>query len=91
MQYLDQNEYVRRIKLVKALLAQRPKLKAEIGTEDREVLADYYFAGRSADGVDLTEYRSHRLQRRTTVELEADKAFERLMAKAGLPENLPLR
>jgi hypothetical protein len=86
MEYTDQNEYQRRIEVLHEIAGQHPDLLRTLRDEDRQVL-DEYFEG-AARAASPTEYRRELLKRHPTIELQANKAYERFLAEAGLPETL---
>jgi hypothetical protein len=88
MQYIDINQYRRTISLIDEILAQHPKFFDQLNPTERDMLSQYYFAGRSVDVDDIEEYRTKLIQRSPEIELVANKAFDRLLAVAGVPETV---
>lgn len=86
MQYNDQNEYLRRAALIEQLANQHPETMRALSDSERSVLEDYYLAARTAP--DATEFRRFLLKQNAKIERVADKAYERLLALAGVSEML---
>ena len=87
MEYRDQNEYTHRVDVIHEIAIQHPKLLKALTVEDRESLEAYFLdAWRQKD---RAEYRRHLIKETPTIELAANKAYERFLAEAGLPETLP--
>ncbi len=87
MEYRDQNEYERRIEIIHEIATQHPELLKSITAEDREQLQKYFLDARKQPK--RTEYRHNLIKETPTIELSANKAYERFLAEAGLPETLP--
>ncbi len=87
MEYSSQGDYERRIAIVHEITTQHPKLMRALTDHDRELLERYFLA--AWDKKDRAGYRNRLLKRQPTIELQANKAYERFLAEAGLPETLP--
>ena len=89
MEYTDPNEYQRRIQVLREIENQHPQLLHALRPRDRGVLEAYFRAAAAAP--DAEEYRRDLIKRQPRIELQANKAYERVLAEAGLPETLPRR
>jgi hypothetical protein len=89
MQYTDQNEYHRRIDILREVMDRHPDLVRTLSDANRGVLQDYFLSAAQADDPD--SYRVEILKKHPNLERQANKAYERFLAEAGLPETLPQR
>ena len=89
MEYTDQNEYERRIGVIADITRRHPGLLQAVMGRDRSVLERYFLSAATAP--DRAEYRAEQIKRDPTLELRANRAYERFLAEAGLPEALPYR
>jgi len=88
MEYQDNNEYQRRVDVVGEIVAQHPELLKAMTASDRELLEQYFLDAQSM--ANMAEYRVGILKDNPDLELQANKAYERFLAEAGIPEMLDL-
>ena len=90
MQYTDTNEYLRRILMLKEVMRLHPAVMVAVTDSDRQVLQRYFLGGSEVE--DATEYRRQVIKSDHKIEIQANKAYERFMAEAGMSEALlPVR
>lgn len=90
MQYTDTNEYLRRILVLKEVVQLHPEIIDAVTEGDRVMLQRYFLGAAAAD--DVTEYRRQVIKSDPKIEIQANKAYERFMAEAGMSETLlPVR
>jgi hypothetical protein len=86
MQYTDYNDYERRIKLIREVAGFHPELMGALPDGDRGLLETYFLdCGRAPD---LAEYRRRLIKRHPNIERQANRAYERFLVEAGMPEML---
>jgi hypothetical protein len=86
MNYTDQNEYHRRINVLQEVMTQHPELMKTLSEADRASIKEYFLD--AAASADAHEYRVNLLKAQPMLEIRANKAYERFLAEAGLPETL---
>jgi hypothetical protein len=90
MQYTDTNEYLRRILMLEEVMQLHPEVMKAVTDPDRQLLQRYFLSAAESD--DVTEYRRQVIKSDARVEVQANKAYERFMAEAGMSETLlPVR
>lgn len=90
MQYTDTNEYLRRILMLEEVVQHHPEIMEAVTDGDRVMLQRYFLGATAA--VDVTEYRRQVIKSDPKIEIQANKAYERFMAEAGMSETLlPVR
>ena len=83
MKYIDINDYRRRSQQLCELVKHHPELMAAALPADRALLETYFMGAIQADN--MAEYRRQQTKLDPTIELQANRAFERFMAEAGVP------
>ncbi len=86
MQYTDPNEFQRRMNMLEEVILLHPEVLKAVTEDDRSVLQRYFLDALQAQ--DITEYRQQVINSNPKIEIQANKAYERFMAEAGLPETL---
>lgn len=86
MEYTDTNLYLRRILMLEEVTRHHPEVLKAVTDADREVLQRYFLGASVADDVD--EHRRQVIKADHRIEIQANKAYERFMAEAGMPEAL---
>lgn len=90
MQYTDTNEYLRRILMLEEVMQLHSEIMGAVTEGDRVVLQRYFLGASAAE--DVTEYRRQVIKSDPKIEIQANKAYERFMAEAGMSETLlPVR
>lgn len=86
MQYTDPNEFQRRMIMLEEVMRLHPEVLKAVKDDDRSVLQRYFLEALQAD--DITEYRQEVIKSNPKIEIQANKAYERFMAEAGMSETL---
>ncbi len=87
MEYLDQTDYEERAARVNELLTRQGSRLADLPAVDRNYLNRYFIGSLRAP--DRTRYRNDQIKLEPNMEMQANKAYERLLAELELPESLP--
>lgn len=86
MQYTDTNEYLRRILMLKEVMRLQPEVMKAVTEINRQILERYFLGAPAAQ--EVTEYRRQVIKSDHRIEIQANKAYERFMAEAGMSEAL---
>jgi hypothetical protein len=77
-------QYKDDVSLMEDMVEFHPTFLDDLSPEDRDVLAEYYFAGREVDVDELGQYRDELMAKKPGIEARAQEALGRFKVVAGI-------